>query len=232
MRFIRKAYFDAVRQQPFKGSMTQSQVDGQIFLLSYWEDHPFEDLRWFAYMLATTYHETAATMQPIEEYGKGQGRPYGVPDPETGQTYYGRGYVQLTWRDNYHRATQKLGFSSGPNDLEWHAAKALDARIAVQILFRGMMEGWFTGKKLPDYFNDTKDDPVNARAIINADVSTMGKTVAGYHQDFLDALQEAEIKEPAPPKPGFDVVQVFIQTPPGISISVAINGEVVVAGPG
>jgi hypothetical protein len=35
-------------------------------------------------------------MQPIEEYGKGRGMPYGKPDPTTGQVYYGRGFVQLT----------------------------------------------------------------------------------------------------------------------------------------
>jgi len=35
-------------------------------------------------------------MQPIEEYGKGKGMKYGSPDPETGQTYYGRGFVQTT----------------------------------------------------------------------------------------------------------------------------------------
>ncbi len=28
-------------------------------------------------MLATVYHETAKTMQPIEEYGRGVGRDYG-----------------------------------------------------------------------------------------------------------------------------------------------------------
>ena len=58
----------------------------------------------------TTAHETGFTMQPIEEYGKGSGMEYGKPDPETGQTYYGRGYVQLTWRDNYARADEELGF--------------------------------------------------------------------------------------------------------------------------
>ncbi|TOE35570.1 hypothetical protein CGJ43_25525, partial [Vibrio parahaemolyticus] len=61
-------------------------------------------LQYLAYVLATTYHETGHTMKPIEEWGKGQGRPYGEPDPETGQTYYGRGYVQLTWLANYIKA--------------------------------------------------------------------------------------------------------------------------------
>ena len=31
-----------------------------------------------AYILATTWHETATTMLPIAEYGKGGGRPYGT----------------------------------------------------------------------------------------------------------------------------------------------------------
>lgn len=188
--FDRKTYFDHVRHAPFKGSMTQGQVDGQEWLLTWWEERPRtgSDLRFLAYPLATTYHETAATMQPIEEYGKGAGYDYGKPDPETGQTYYGRGYVQLTWRDNYRRATEKLGLSSA-DDLEWHAGKALDPMIAADVLFHGMSEGWFTGKKLSDYFTASTDDPVNARAIINNDVGTMGKPIANYHANFLDALK-------------------------------------------
>ncbi|MEE4406756.1 hypothetical protein [Enterobacter mori] len=61
-----------------------------------------------AYVLATTYHETAFTMQPIEEYGKGAGHPYGEPDPETGLAYYGRGYVQLIWKDNYQKVQDSV----------------------------------------------------------------------------------------------------------------------------
>ena len=56
---------------------------------------PDADLRWLAYILATDYHETAYTMQPIEEYGKGAGYDYGEPDPVTGEIYFGTGLVQL-----------------------------------------------------------------------------------------------------------------------------------------
>ena len=67
------------------------------------------DTRWLAYMLATTFHETAYQMWPIEEYGKGSGRYYGTPDPETGETDYGRGFVQ---RDGTIRsATARLNLS-------------------------------------------------------------------------------------------------------------------------
>ena len=230
--FDRKVFFDAVRRQPFGGSMSQQQVDGMDIILNQWEHQALSsDLRWLAYMFATTFHETARTMWPISEYGKGAGHDYGEKDPETGQTYYGRGFVQLTWRDNYARATDKLGLI-GNRDIEWHADMALDLEIASNVMFRGMAEGWFTGKRLDQYFSETADDPVNARAIINNDVSKMGKTIAGYHQNFLDALDAAVIEEVLPPEPGFDVVHVNIQAPPGISVSVAINGEIIVAGPG
>lgn len=202
--YNRKIYFDHVRASLFQGALSQQQVDGQNAILGQLEDEetgtPIEDVRWKAYMLATTYHETAKTMWPIEEYGKGSGKSYGKKDPETGQTYYGRGFVQLTWRENYHNATIELSLT-GDRDLEYHAEMALDLAIASQIMFRGMAEGWFTNKKLGQYFNDTKNDPVNARAIINNDVSKNGKLIAGHHEKFLDALLASEIEAVAVYRP-------------------------------
>src|SRR5262245_11098559 len=223
MKYDREKYFDAVRQNPFGGSMNQQQVDGQNALLACWEEAPTsDDVRHFAYMLATTFHETAATMQPIEEYGKGSGHEYGKPDPQTHQTYYGRGYVQLTWRDNYARATQKLELT-GEDDLEWHAARALDQTIAYGVMARGMMEGWFTGKKLPTYFDDDTENPVGARQIINPD--NKGQLVAGYYEDFLVALEDAEEEEP-PPEPVVHVT-ITVDAPPGVRVIVTANGDVV-----
>jgi hypothetical protein len=98
MNFDRKVYFDCVRASLFSGSMSQDQVEGQEAILGEWElqgqieGPPMTDLRWLAYMLATTFHETSKEMQPIEEYGKGSGQSYGKEDPQTGQTYYGRGF--------------------------------------------------------------------------------------------------------------------------------------------
>jgi hypothetical protein len=233
--FDRTAYFDAVRGTLFSGSLSQQQVDGQNAILEQWEnqqaDTAMTDLRWLAYMLATTFHETAATMWPIEEYGKGAGKSYGKPDPKTGQTYYGRGFVQLTWDTNYQKATKKLGLTGG-DDLYLHAANALDLDIAAAVMFRGMEEGWFRVKDgkpetLGRYFSNTKDDPVNARGIINGDVSKMGKQVAGYHSKFLAALLDAQQDAPAPPDPDppeADIV-VNISGPPGVSVAVIVNGE-------
>src|SRR4030095_3263062 len=100
------------------GSLTQGQVDGLNVFLD-WHDNENPpgpetgriDDRMLADILATTSHETAHTMAPIAEYGKGSGKPYGQRDPETGQASYGRGYVQLTWRENYERQDTKLGLN-------------------------------------------------------------------------------------------------------------------------
>jgi putative chitinase len=53
-----------------------------------------------------------------------------------------------------------------------------------------MAEGWFTGERLGSYFNANVDDPINARTIINGhDQDTL---IAGYHAEFLIALQNSE----------------------------------------
>lgn len=220
MPFDRQVYFDAVRKSLFGGKLDQGQVDGQNALLAAWEWRPTtSDMRHFAYMLATTFHETAATMCPIEEYGKGSGHGYGQPDPETGQCYYGRGFVQLTWRDNYARASQELNLSGTRLDLEQDAARALDLLIAAGIMFKGMTFGWFTGKKLGDYFSETTDNPTGARQIINPD--NKGSLIAEYHGDFLSALNKAWSEAPAPDPP--EPIEITITVASPVPVKVIVN---------
>lgn len=206
MPFDQEAFFDAVRNDPFSGSLTEDQVKGMKFILAAFYFTQYTDLRWCAYSLATTYHETAQEMMPIEEYGKGSGQPYGVPDKTTGQTYYGRGFVQLTWRDNYARADKELDLE-GEESCEWHAENALSPFTAARVMFRGMEQGWFrSGETLPRYFSDTEDDPYEAREIINGDKHivpswsggvSIGNLIAGYHQSFLEALEGAMLTGPS-----------------------------------
>ncbi|MNF51121.1 putative peptidoglycan binding domain protein [compost metagenome] len=142
-----------------------------------------------AYVLATVYHETATTMRPIEEYGKGAGLSYGEPDPETGQTYYGRGYVQLTWRENYEKASQ-LCFDpqlvQGVVDFVQGPDRMLVPFFAAQAALFGMRSGWFTGKALADYdLPDGSYDYINARRIING--TDCAELIAGYAHQFEEA---------------------------------------------
>ena len=210
--FDRKIFFDAVRGLLFHGSMTQRQVDGMDAILTAWEANPRSpNLRWLSYPLATTAHETGFAMWPIEEYGKGEGMNYGKKDPETGQTYYGRGFVQLTWRDNYARADDELGYGTTSKDfdsLEWDAGNALNLDVASEVMFQGMDEGWFRSDSkgphnLDRWFNDTVDDSYMAREIINGDKHIIpswsggikiGNLVKGYHIHFLAALEAAELE--------------------------------------
>ena len=233
--FNRTVFFDIVRGSLFHGGMTQQQVDGMSAILSAWEENPRSDnLRWLSYPLATTAHETGFTMWPIEEYGKGSGMEYGKKDPETGQTYYGRGYVQTTWRDNYARADSELGLT-GDRSCEWHAENQLDPEIAAETMFQGMVEGWFRSdskgrQTLERYFNDTVDDSYGAREIINGDKSkvpswsggvSIGNLIKGYHIDFLAALEASATAYRPPLESGHTLISATLE------IELDANGRVV-----
>ena len=136
-------------------------------------DPEITDLRWVAYMLATVQWECAGTWQPIEEFGKGKGYAYGkaidAVDPSTGKTlnniYYGRGYVQLTWSENYKKLGQELGVG---DQLYLHPEKALEHNVAYKILSHGMRKGSFIkGHSLAIYLSGKKTDFLGARKIIN-----------------------------------------------------------------
>lgn len=129
-----------------------------------------------AYVLATAFHETAHTMKPVREtlatsdaqaisrldaaWNKGQLK--WVKTPYWRDGWFGRGYVQLTHKANYEKASIKLGV-----DLVSNPSKAMDPHTAAAVLVVGSKEGWFTGKKLSDYITLKTSDFVNARRIIN-----------------------------------------------------------------
>ena len=199
----RAIFFDHVRAQPFGGRLTPRQVGGCNAILDAFERHaPSADPRFVAYALATAFHETARTMQPICEYGKGHGRAYGVPAGPAHQIYFGRGYVQLTWWKNYATATARLrqkGVIGADVDLVKNPDLALRPDVAAGILVFGMLEGWFTGRKLADYFAGTRSDWVDARRIING--SDRAAQIAGYALHFYHALGVANAAAPTPGVP-------------------------------
>lgn len=169
----KKLTFDSIHKE--FGSLKQNQVVGIDSFIDEYEKRELKDPRFLAYMLATAWHETGKTMQPIEEWGKGKGKAY------EGK-YYGRGYVQLTWLENYKKATAK-------NTKGWDFLAApelmLQVEPAIWVTFEGMLNGWFTGKKLSDYFG-TKSSPVQARRIING--SDRAELIATYYNKFLKSI--------------------------------------------
>ena len=170
MEFDHRKFMDLYNAQ--YGALEGSQASGIDALLGFFEqDKDVSDVRWAAYMLATVKEECDNTWQPIEEYGKGQGHPYGDPVTVTDgngntyvNTYYGRGYVQLTWETNYQNMSQNLNLS---DRLLYHPEEALNPQIAYDIISFGMRNGSFTGVGLGDFINSSGCDYVNARQIVN-----------------------------------------------------------------
>lgn len=223
------------------------------------------DIRWAAYMLATTFIESSHTVRvkrqtvdkqghvkahttkvwrnfrPIEEAGHGKGRDYylpvkiralpsgdvrvteydgeqwtvslatakeramlagqarGVPaaaaasavytaDDGDEHSYFGRGYVQLTWWNNYAGAGVTLGrglaFLLDPDLVD-------DPDVAYSIMSTGMITGgiFANGRKLSQYFSGAHTDYVNARNMVNGGAPHANKVeVANIAQMFEKVL--------------------------------------------
>lgn len=166
------------------GALNDHQRGGLLDLLGFIQADPdVIDSRWIAYMLATTKHECRNTWWPIPEDGRGKGRTYGEPDKKTGLIYYGRGYVQLTWADNY----KTMGTFCGA-DLYHNPDLAMQPGIAYRIMSVGMRKGLFTGVGLSKYINADKCDYVNARRIING--TDCSDKIAGYAEKIESMLRE------------------------------------------
>ena len=139
-----------------------------------------------AYVLATAWHESR--FKPIEEIGKGKGKPYGSKMKYSGKPYYtpdklyyGRGFVQLTWYELYEKFGKLLGL-----DLLNHPELALVPEHAIRILVYGMINGLFTGAKLSRFVNSKSVDFINARKVING--LDKAKLISGYADKILREL--------------------------------------------
>lgn len=213
------AFFRAIR--PLIGGadkkLTSDQVAGVNGLLAAFDRYGDGDLRKLANILGQVQRETGGLMTPVREgfkdsdaearaYVKRQGYKYAKPGRNRGQWAYGRGPIQLTHDDNYERADRELGLNGR---LIANYDLALDPKIGAQIAVRGMMEGWFTGKKLGDYFNAKVTNWQQARRIVNAmdhadEVATNSKR---FHAALLASIEPdantdmAEVVPPPEPPP-------------------------------
>jgi len=189
-------FFDQLRAGKMLGPvLSKDEVSGCEAILAACLGWPAS---WTAYALATAYHETAGTMQPIKEYGgtayfrrmydiegerPAKARELGNLTPGDGARYAGRGFVQLTGKANYSRAGQKLAI-----DLVADPDLAMRPDIAAQVMRRGMEEGWFTSKSLNDFvpMSAERQHYKNARRVING--ADRADQIAGYALAFDAAL--------------------------------------------
>jgi putative chitinase len=205
MNFDRKTFFDHYRT--VFGPLKQELVNALEFLLGRIE----QDKRWpqgdtglrqIAYALATFKWETAHTFEPINEFGGANyfnkrygpqtkvGKVLGNTKAGDGALFHGRGYVQLTGRTNYSKAGKLTG-----EDLVNDPDRALVPEVAYQIAVQGMIDGWFTGRKLGQFIKDGQpplyDD---ARTIING--HDQAAKIADIARRMAEALRAARDAAP------------------------------------
>lgn len=183
--------FDNIRAITSDKKLSQTQVDSVNAILASCDKHAVTDIHQIGYILATAYHESR--LSPVEENGKGAGHDYGmhldigkgaghrVPYTTPNVLYYGRGFVQITWKSNYAAFSRLLGA-----DLVNHPELALDIPIAAEIAVIGMKNGMFTGKKLSNYFTGVTNDSVNARRIVNG--TDCAALISGYYSHIIDGI--------------------------------------------
>jgi hypothetical protein len=195
-------------------AMTPGRKEGFDAILDVWDATETESpLAGLAYALATAWHETGGTMQPVREgfkatdaeavahvtaYCQRQGIANYAARQSNGNSYYGRGYVQLTHADNYRKMGSQLGVGDALYD---HPDDVMQPQTAARILLGGMIGGLFRPAKgkLADYFDGTTEDWFGARELINGDKDktpawaggkSIGILIADYGQAFFAVLKQ------------------------------------------
>lgn len=98
--------------------------------------------------------------------------------------FYGRGHVQLTWEDNYRDSSADAGV-----DLVKNPDAMLDPVISARVLWKGLLDGRWNGRKLGLRAYLDNGDIIQARRTVN--VLDKAEVIAGYHNQFLKAITAA-----------------------------------------
>ena len=106
--------------------------------------------------------------------------------------YFGRGYVQLTWWNNYVAAGVSLGRGL---DLLFDPLLVKQQQVAYDIMAHGMLSGdGFANKhKLADYIIGSKTDYFNARKMVNGGDAASYQPIADIAKLFEEMLFEAKL---------------------------------------
>lgn len=188
-----KEFYDYLRSK--FGGLTQSQVDGLETLLATLKGLP---LSWQAYALATAWHETAKTMQPVRE-------AFNLSDAWRKKNlryypWYGRGYVQITWEKNYKwlDAACAANGMTKPGEILANPDLAMRPDVAAFALREGLIQGRYDaqGKKMKDRLPSkgvaTKAQYINARYLVN--IQDKADLVEDYAQVFEKGLRNAGVE--------------------------------------
>lgn len=198
--FDKGIFYKKVRDNLFGGRLSQQQIDGIESIVNYWfENHSEKPNEFLAYILAQTKHETAGSMDAIEEHGKdsyflrydirGNKRKaleLGNKKAGDGLKYKGRGNGMITGYTNYLRQSEKFGI-----DLVNKPELMLNLDVATPVMIEGVIDGDFTGKKLSNYYKNGSFDAWNARRVLNAIVKEANREIVSYYDLFIYCVESA-----------------------------------------
>lgn len=204
MKINRKKFFDNYRNH--YGRLSSALVKNIDDILTGIDEEPrMHDKRFIGYTFGTSKIESNETFAPVVEgywikknrvdvlYNYYKKHNPGAmttifPNGRHGTAYYGRGrVVQLTHDFNYEHASHEV---YGDDRLLNNPDLIItDPACDLAVTFRGMLEGWFTGKKLSDYFNANRTDYYSARKIINGIVPAVCREIARASEIFADGVE-------------------------------------------
>lgn len=231
MKFNRAIFFKCFREK--FGQLSAEKVQAIEHLLIGFETYDgwWDNIDQIGNAMAQTALETAHSFQPcVEAYYLGdpnkpgfyQGNTERVARVQRSFRYYpdfGRGYIQLTWAENYHDQDMYVRkyFPERVTDFEHrtgqtfslikHPEQALDPWISFCILTVGMHKGTFRGgHSLDRYINSRMVDHFNARDIINGDKNyrmkgsgvKVGVAMAAEAVKLTDCLRKSLISGGSP----------------------------------
>lgn len=206
----RPQFFTAIRPL-FDGKLSTTQVKGIESILDAFTEVGDGDPDTLAYCLATVHHETGRRFEAVREgYAKTDAgarkavanlakkrgpksapAKYGVSTGPYGHAYYGRGFPQLTWEENYAKSSKDAGV-----DLVKNPDAMLDPKISARVLIRGIMDGRWNGRGKGLDFYEGDDDFLNdaeaAEARRTVNVQDKAVLIAGYHRKYYAALKSAQ----------------------------------------
>ena len=144
------------------GYMGETQQDSIRKIVAAFHRYGDGDQNKLAYILATAKHES--NFRPVQERraAPNQTELYNRQNKYWSSGYFGRGFVQLTWKENYQKMARvfRVDFVNQPE-------LALESTYAARILVYGMMQGSFTGLALGDFINEESQDFYKARQVVN-----------------------------------------------------------------
>lgn len=213
-------------RNPFKEETTKDKKTGQVTKTGKW---------------TSTVHTNGAAVKADSQeqleidywdsaYGGKLGNVAGTTDA---RDFRGRGFVQLTGRDNFKKMGDLLtkeGFTYTQDDVTYggqgnpaidliahpdHVNKNME--LAARLMIIGMQQGSFTGKKIGDYVNENGTDFTNARRVINGDTAKNGAHIGEIATSYNNAISSlwAPVFEAAAAAPAAETAPAATSTTSG-----------------